>query len=102
MAFSRILTSNGKLDIGQRLIKSLGSVSDFLVVLIIAGKIPVERDEWIMKQIRGSREERKYLAKTVRRGSRKQVEGLDLQIRAEIDGASRIRKLEKGREHIHQ
>ena len=56
--------------------KLLGSEPDFFRMgliaadLKIAGTIPVDSEEWVMADIRGSREERQDLTRTVGRGSR--------------------------------
>ena len=76
---------------GRRLLKSLGSEPGFLrqgltaAHLKEAGTIPVDSEEWIMADMRGSREGRQDLTRTVGRGSRRQEEGLDLLMRPEIN-----------------
>ena len=68
---------------GQSLLKSLGSEPGFFrkgltaADLNRAGTIPVDSEEW-MSDMRGSREGRQDLTRTVARGSRSQEEGLDL------------------------
>ena len=49
-----------------------------------AGTIPVNSDEWMMADIRESREGRQDLTRTVGRGSTWMVDGLDLVMKLEI------------------
>ena len=91
--FSRILEMKGKLEIGRRLLKSLGSEPSFFrigvtaAVLKAEGTIPVDSEEWIMAEMSGSREERQDLTRVVGIGSSRQVEGLDLWMRLDISEA---------------
>ena len=74
----------GRLEIGRRLLKLLGSEPGFFrigvtaAVLKAGGTIPVDSEEWIMAEMRGSREERQDLTRIVGMGSSWHVEGLDL------------------------
>lgn len=83
----------GKLEIGRRLLKSLGSepglfrIGVTAAVLKAEGTIPVDSEEWIMAEMRGSREERQDLTKVVGIGSSRHVEGLDLRMRSDISEA---------------
>ena len=85
--FSRILDRNGRLEMGRRLLKSCGSAFGFLRMGEMAadfkdeGNIPEEREEWMMVVMSGAREGRHALTRAEGRGSRWQVEGLDLEIR---------------------
>lgn len=73
--FSSILEMKGRLEIGRRLLKLLGSEPGFFSIGVTAavlksvGTIPVEREEWMMADMRGSREERQDLTRAVGRGS---------------------------------
>ena len=44
----------------------------------------MDSEEWIMADMRGSKEGRQDLTRTVGRGSRRQEEGLDLLMRSKI------------------
>lgn len=72
--FSRILEMKGRLEMGWRLLKLLGSRAGFFrigvttAVLKCRGTIPVVSEEWMIADIRESREEKQDLTKTVGRG----------------------------------
>ena len=80
----------GKLEMGRRLLKSLGSEPGFFrmgmtaAVLKEGGTIPVESEEWMMAEMRGSREGRQDLTRGVGRGYSWQVEGLEFRMRLSI------------------
>ena len=75
--------------------KSLGSEPCFFKIGVTAavlkaeGTIPVDSEERIMAEMRGSREERQDLARVVGIGSSRHVEGLDLRMRSDISEALR-------------
>ena len=60
---------NGRLDIGRRLLRLEGSVPGFFRIGVIAavlkdeGTVPVEREEWMISEIRGTREGRQCLTR---------------------------------------
>ena len=60
--FSRIFERKGRLEIGRRLLKLLGSALGFLRIGVIAadlrgdGTVPEMREEWIIAVIRGVRD----------------------------------------------
>ncbi len=70
--------------------KSLGSEPGFFRMGLTAadlkgvGTIPEDSEEWIMADMRGSREGRQDLTRTVGRGSSGHVEGLDLVMSSDI------------------
>lgn len=66
---------NGKLDTGRKLLKSEGSAPIFFKIGVIAavlkdvGTVPVVREEWMIAEMRGTREERQALTSCVGKGS---------------------------------
>ena len=60
------------------------------------GTIPVDSEERMMVDMRGSREGRRDLTRTVGRGSSWQVDGLDLVIKSEIIEGQGRSKVENG------
>ena len=90
----------GRLEIGRRLLKLLGSEPGFLrigetaAVLKGEGTEPVVREEWMMAAIRGSSEGRQDMTRAVGRGSNWHVDGFDLQMRSEIaEGSGRWKEV---------
>lgn len=87
---------------GRRLLKLLGSDPGFLRMGLTAadlkgvGTIPVDSEEWMMAEMRGSKEERQDLTKEVGRGSSWHVEDLDLVISSDITEGLGSSKEEKG------
>ena len=75
---------------GRRLLKLLGSEPGFFrmgltaAVLKGVGTVPVDSEEWIMVEMKGSKEGRQDLTRGVGRGSSWQVDGLDFVIRSDI------------------
>ena len=67
----------------RRLLKSFGSEPGFFSIgltaadLKSAGTIPVDSEEWMMVDMRGNRQGRQDLTRTVGKGSSWQVDGLD-------------------------
>ena len=65
----------GRLEIGRKLLKLEGSVPVFFRIGVMAavlkdvGTVPVVREEWMMAEIRGTREGREVLTSCVGRGS---------------------------------
>ncbi len=74
---------NGRFEIGQKLSRLLESEPGFLrigvpaAVLKEKGTIPVVREEGMISVMKGDREEKVALTRTVGRGSSLQVEDLD-------------------------
>ena len=66
---------NGRLEIGRKLLKLEGSAPGFFsfgviaAVLKVVGKVPVVREEWMMAEMRGTREGRQALTSCAGRGS---------------------------------
>ena len=81
---------NGKLEIGRKLLRSVGSAPGFFRMGVIAadfkgaGTVPVVREEWMIAEMRGIREGRQAITRSVGRGSSWQVVGLDLRMRSEM------------------
>ena len=65
----------GRLEIGRRLLRLVGSAPGFFSIGVIAavlkdaGTVPDAREEWMMAEMRGIREGRQALTRTVGRGS---------------------------------
>lgn len=67
-------------------------------ILNSEGTVTVEREEWIIAEMKGSREGRQDLTRTVGSGSSWQVEDLELRMRVEISRVSGSWKLESSEE----
>lgn len=73
--FSRILDMKGRSEIGRKLLRLEGSAPGFVSIGVIAavlkdvGTVTVVREEWMMAEMRGTREGREALTRTVGRGS---------------------------------
>ena len=52
----------------------------------------MDSEEWMMAEMRGSREGRQDLTRTARRGSNWQVDGLDLVMKSEITGGKGVQR----------
>ena len=65
----------GRLDIGRKLLKLEGSAPGFFKIGVMAavlkdvGTVPVVRKEWMIAEMRGTREGRQALTSCVGRGS---------------------------------
>ena len=66
-----------------------------VAVLKSEGTVPDESEEWIIADMRGSREEEQVLTRVVGRGSSWHVVGFDRWMRSEISEAVGRRKPEK-------
>ena len=97
-----IFARNGKLEIGRRLLKLLGSEPCFLSIGVTAadlrddGTEPEVKEECMMAVIRGSREGRQVMTRGVGRGSSWQVDDLDFRMRSDTSAAEGSWKLESG------
>lgn len=66
---------NGRFEIGQKLLRLLGSKPSFLSIGVTAavlrreGTIPVVREEWMISKMRGDMEGRVFFTRIVGRGS---------------------------------
>ena len=94
----------GRFEIGRKLLRLLGSAPGVLSMGVIAAVLKEEgtrlelREECMMDVIRGERDGRQPLTKTVGIGSSWQVDGLDFRMRSEISSAEGSVKLESRRE----
>ena len=80
----------GRLEIGRKLLKLEGSAPAFFRIGVMAavfndvGTVPVVREEWMMAEMRGTREGRQALTSCVWRGCSWQVDGLDFRMSSVI------------------
>ena len=95
---------NGRLEMGRRLLKLLGSEPGFFRIGVTAadlrdeGTEPEVREKWMMAVIRGSREGREAITREDGRGSSWQVDGLDFRMSFNKSGAEGSMKEERGTE----
>lgn len=88
--FLRILERKARLEMGRRLLRSFVSKPSFFNMGVMTaffkagGTYPVEKEKWMIVTVRGRREGRQALKRTVGRISSLQ-EGLDFMIRSEMN-----------------